>query len=392
MDRRSRGFKLLILTKHPANALKDITNDSSGTLTSDSVELNKTIKLFREKDQDHTDTKSAENEKCLAEKNEEKLQSALTELQKEIHMTQNILDIGENNDLSSSFLNNAIISGIEQTDITNYDSFIFSDEMLNAHTTNDIDAPTETLLDLKEKQREGNIINEDNDEEDATSHPGEVDNENNDPTYQIDDDGEQHSDEENNDSTEEVTQKRKKRRFSKPAEWKYNTNKINREKGVEYMGRKNNKFDRKKTKRVMKTRCLCSNKPLKTGKEIAIQCYKLTDEERKLIFVKFWSLSWPEKKIYISAKVLKNKTERARHRKDPEVSQRTTSYKYFLKNKSEEIRVCKLMFCNTLGLSMRTISAWIKGDMSSPTKSENEQNSDKNIKKKLYVLMKEGQT
>ncbi|CAH1103730.1 unnamed protein product [Psylliodes chrysocephalus] len=297
MDRRSRGFKLLSLTKHPANALKDITNDSSGTLTSDSVELNKTIKLFREKNQDnHTDTKSAENEKRFAEENEE--------------------------------------------------------------------------------------LNEDNDEEDATNHPEEVDNENNDPTYQIDDDGEQHSDEENNDSSEEVTQKRKKKRFSNPAEWKYNTNKINREKGVEYMGRKNNKFDRKKTKRVMKTRCLCSNKPLKTGKEIAIQCYKLTDEERKLIFAKFWSLSWPEKKIYISAKVLKNKTERSRHRKDPEVSQRTTSYKYFHKKKSE-----KLMFCNTLGLSMRTISAWIKDETSSPAKSE-EQNSDKNIKKKLYVLMK----
>lgn len=144
------------------------------------------------------------------------------------------------------------------------------------------------------------------------------------------------------------------------------------------MGRKNNKFDRKKTKRVLKTRCLCSKKSLKTGKEIAIQCYKLTDEERKLIFAKFWSLSWPEKKIYISAKVLKNKTKRSRHRKDPEVSQRTTSYKYFLKNKSEEIRVCKLMFCNTLGLSMRTISAWIKDEMSSPAKSEEEENSDKN--------------
>ncbi|CAH1107406.1 unnamed protein product [Psylliodes chrysocephalus] len=337
MDRRSRGFKLLSLTKHPANALKDITIDSSGTF-SDSVELNKTIKLFKEKDQDsHTDTKSAENEKCFAEENEE-LQSALTELQKEIHMTQNILDIGENNNLSSSFLNNAIISGIEQTDIiTNYDSFIFFDEikMFNANTTNDIAAQTETTLDFNKNQREGNIRNEDNDEEE------EVDNENNDPTYQIDDDGEQHSDEENNDSSEEVTQKRKKKRFFNPAEWKYNTNKINREKGVKYMGRKNNKFDRKKTKRVMKTRYLCSNKPLKTGKEIAIQCNKLTHEERKLIFAKCWSLSWSEKKIYIFAKVLKNKTERSGHRNDPEVSQRTTSYKYFLKKKSEEIRVYK---------------------------------------------------
>ncbi|CAH1102900.1 unnamed protein product [Psylliodes chrysocephalus] len=152
-----------------------------------------------------------------------------------------------------------------------------------------------------------------------------------------DNDGEQYSDEENNDSSEEVTQKRKKKRFSNPAEWKYNTNKINREKEVEYMGRKNNKFDRKKTKKVMKRRYLCLNKPLKTGKEIAIQCYKLTDEERKLISAKFWSLSWPEKKIYISAKVLKNK--RSRYRKDPEVSHRSTSYKYFLKKKSEEIRV-----------------------------------------------------
>lgn len=119
-------------------------------------------------------------------------------------MTQNILGIGENNDLSSSFLKNAIISSIEQTNIiTNYDSFIFSDEMLNANTTNDIAAPTKTPLDLKEDKRERSIRNEDSDEN-ATKHPEEVDNENNDPTYQIDDDGEQHSDEENNDSSEEV--------------------------------------------------------------------------------------------------------------------------------------------------------------------------------------------
>lgn len=75
--------------------------------------------------------------KCFVEENEE-LQSALTELQKEIRMTQNIFDIGEN-----SFLNNAIISGIEQTDIiTKYDSFIFFDEMLNVNTTNIIAAQT----------------------------------------------------------------------------------------------------------------------------------------------------------------------------------------------------------------------------------------------------------
>lgn len=282
MDHRTRGFKLFSLTKHPANALKDITNDSTGTSTRDSIELNTTIKLFKDKDQDnHTDTKTVENEKCFVEENEEKLESALAELEEEIHMTENILDIRKNNDLLSSFLNNAIISGIEQTD-TNFGSFIFSDEMLNAKTTNDIDAPTETPLDFEKNFREGNINNEYNHEEDATNHSEEVDNENNDPTcYQIGNDGEQHSDKENNDSSEEVLRKRKKRRFSNPAEWKYNTNKRNREKGVQYMGRKNNKFDRKKTKRVMKTRCLCLNKPLKTRKEIVIQCYKLTHEERK---------------------------------------------------------------------------------------------------------------
>ena len=95
-------------------------------------------------------------------------------------------------------------------------------------------------MDFEQNQREGNISNEDNDKEDATYHPEEVDNENNDPTYQNGNDREPHSDEENNDSSKEVSRKRKKRRFSNPAEWKYNTNKRNREKGVEYMGRKNN--------------------------------------------------------------------------------------------------------------------------------------------------------
>ncbi|XP_050305854.1 putative uncharacterized protein DDB_G0267716 isoform X1 [Anthonomus grandis grandis] len=211
MDRTSSGFKLLSLTRHPTNALKDIiTNDSSATLTGDSIELNTTIKLFKGKDQDnHTDTKSAENEKCFEEEDEEKLQSALAELHEEIHMTENIFRHRRKNDLSSSFFNNAIISGIEQTD-TNFDSFIFSDEMLNANTTNDIDAPTETPLDLEKNLQEGNISNEDNDEEDAKNHPEEEDNENNDPTYQIGNDREQYSDEENNDSSEEVSRKRKK--------------------------------------------------------------------------------------------------------------------------------------------------------------------------------------
>lgn len=109
-------------------------------------------------------------------------------------MTENILDIGKNNDLSSSFLNNAIISGIVQTN-TNFGSFIFFDEMLNANTRNDIDAPTETPLDFEKNLREGNVNNEDNHEEDATNHSEEVDNENNDPTYyQIGNDREQHSD------------------------------------------------------------------------------------------------------------------------------------------------------------------------------------------------------
>lgn len=90
-----------------------------------------------------------------------------------------------------------------------------------------------------------------------------------------------------------------------------------------------------------------------------MQCSKLSEEERLSIFKKFWTLTWNEKKIYVRSRIIKKNIERARHRKNETDTRRTCSLQYFMDIKHEKIKVCKTMFCHTLGMSVRTISKWM---------------------------------
>lgn len=293
------------------------------------------------------------------------LQAAIAAVRDEVQAANQIFEIEENNVSSSTFIDNAILYEDEQIE----DNFNFSDDLINANTTSSEETNEVISRHVLERVEKENINNEDSGQEGGRSDDLEaVENENN-IDHTLYESEEKNSGEERDSDPEIDVRKRKKRRLSDPRAWKYNTIKKNRENGAEYFGRKNNKFEIKKAKRVMKMRCQCTDKSTKGGKAMRIQCFKLTDENRKSIFSKFWSLSWPEKKHYIAARVSKDRTTRARHRNDPGVSQRTVSYRYFLKNKGDEIRVCKLMFCNTLGVSMRTISDWINKELSSPSTS-----------------------
>ncbi|KAB0793756.1 hypothetical protein PPYR_13376 [Photinus pyralis] len=324
MDRRSRSFKILTLAQQPTSVLNERRN--------------------------------VENENYFIEATEVDLQSAIVALTEEIEITNQLFEQeGAGNDLSPSLINNAIHE-TEQTE----DNHFVAEEPANL---------------LEQVKNTANYTRR-KDEEKMSHNPEEVDNNSTDPTYQMD------TSEDENDPNIANVRKRKKKRLSDPTSWKYNINKKNREKGTVYMGRKENKFDVMKNERAMKERCQCVHKLTKMGNEMSIQCYKLTNEDRKSIFFKFWYLSWAEKKRYVSARVYKKSTKRARNRNDPEVSQRTSSYTYLLRTTKEQIRVCKVMFCNTLGVSIRTISEWVKNELTSPAKNDQDQHTTTSAEKR----------
>lgn len=198
-----------------------------------------------------------------------------------------------------------------------------------------------------------------------------------DTPYTVSEVEEEDSDDDSRDEREK--RKRKKKRLSDPTEWKYNKFKRRREMGLDYNGRKGKEFKTHKSKRALKKRCNC------TEKETQIKCFSLYEEDRQHIFAKFWELSWPEKRVYVTSRVLKSAIKRARNRKNDTDSQRSVSYRYFLNRKGDQIRVCKTMFCNTLGISLRTISDWLKKDIDSPDKNKDTPlpgNKENNIRRK----------
>lgn len=96
-----------------------------------------------------------------------------------------------------------------------------------------------------------------------------------------------------------------------------------------------------------------------------MQCKIFTEKERNEIFKSFWSdISWDQRKIYINCLIKKQETKRHRNRKE-QISRRKFGWAYYLRkpNNDDELRVCKTMFLNTLGLKERTVIDW-KNDTS----------------------------
>lgn len=155
--------------------------------------------------------------------------------------------------------------------------------------------------------------------------------------------------------TEINVRTRKRRRDVNESTWNKNDNKVNRQAGLPYNGKC--KTDTKwvynlpRSAKTMKARCLCNE-------EQTIKCKEISDEERNKLFVKFWKLTWGEKKIYLTTLIEKCTTKRARNRKEENVSRRGCSYYYYLDVPARK-RVCKTMFCNTFAIPPRTIGHWI---------------------------------
>ena len=127
-----------------------------------------------------------------------------------------------------------------------------------------------------------------------------------------------------------------------------------RMRGEEYLGvqKKGNKWvqDVKKPARKMGARCSCK---LKTCKEV-------TDELCEEIFDEFWKeMTWDQKKTCVKSWVLVHPVKR---RRETTVSERRShSLVYHLRSPGRDklIKVCKIMFLNTLNLGEWTVRGWV---------------------------------
>lgn len=164
----------------------------------------------------------------------------------------------------------------------------------------------------------------------------------------------------NDDESVEPLPKRRKRHLVNRNTWKQSINQTNREKGKEYLGRK--KVDDvwttiPKKNRTIRPRCECKLSKKKT--KSILQCDKFTEEERNLIFTKFWNdMNWEQRKTFVYMSVKNQETKRHRNRKDENSSRRQFSSIYFLNKHDNAHRVCKKMFLNTIGMGERMINIW----------------------------------
>lgn len=142
--------------------------------------------------------------------------------------------------------------------------------------------------------------------------------------------------------------------------WCENINRLNREKGKSYLGKKKDNgkwnYNLLKEPRSLKVSCNCK---LSKNEKSMLQCRRLQEDERKVIFKQFWEYTWTQKKMFVNNHVCVNQT--VRKRGENENSRRTYSNKFYLGK--GRLRVCKAMFFNTLGVKEWVIKKWAKGDL-----------------------------
>lgn len=151
--------------------------------------------------------------------------------------------------------------------------------------------------------------------------------------------------------------KRKKRCQVDKKDWNIEKNRLNREKGIQYYGKRKveGKWlqDVRKSKKEIKPRCKCQE-----NKNGVFNCHLITENDRESLFKQFWAMDWGEKKIFVNCLIKCITPKRKRDRKDPNKSQRKNSMVYYLKKNDEMIRVCKTLFINTFSITTYQCWAW----------------------------------
>lgn len=148
------------------------------------------------------------------------------------------------------------------------------------------------------------------------------------------------------------TRKRKADRLT----WKREQSRKNRMLGKEYVGFKkiDNKYVQQENKPKRTMGPLCNSQFCARSK--VFFCSHLTQEIRSSIFNKFWSMTWSQKKIFVSSMV--DKTEIKRKIKGTD-TRRTNSKAYYFQIEGKRERVCLITFINTLGIKEWTVRYWL---------------------------------
>lgn len=196
--------------------------------------------------------------------------------------------------------------------------------------------------------------------------PYATDHDSDDPDFVLDNQGNNNlqqtesSDTENENEDVKEENKKSRKRKRNVANWKRNSIKSSRNSGKEYMNWKGNIQAQRKLKPPCKN---CRNKCTE----------KIPEEERKLIFLNFWSLSdINRQRDFISKFTCLEEKKRCRKRSKSEVnngvqSRRKRTFTYFLSCGGKRILVCKTFFLNTLSISGQMVATVVSKMGSSGT-------------------------
>lgn len=150
---------------------------------------------------------------------------------------------------------------------------------------------------------------------------------------------------------------RKRRKKADPTQWTRNITKKLRMKGKEYVGfRKAGTTviqDVPREERKIKPTCestVCANSKKRN-------CRLFTEEQRKVIYERFWGLTWGERKSFVCGYV--TKVAKKTNTTDCD-SRRNFTLIYHLSNGQETYQVCRDMFLNTFGIGYRMVQSWVK--------------------------------
>ncbi|CAH1980252.1 unnamed protein product [Acanthoscelides obtectus] len=285
-----------------------------------------------------------------------------------------------NNDNSTSFNHLEVPTGLNDASISiDFDHFDSQTDLNDAISmNNELDNPEILGTEQDEYNTNNTITNTSSEHDDGAADDLDVsyvpeENDSDSSNSANEDNSNYH--EERNDPDTSLPTKRTRRKRKLSESWNYNINKYKRLRGQPYQGKKEItgtwNYNINKPGKFLENPCNCSL----SRKKSAIQCQKMTEENRLKIFQKFWNtMTWNERKLQVQALV--NCDNVKRRRGELEVSKRKYSMKYFLQVDLEKIRVCKRMFGSTLGLKETLILSWIKEFNSEPDDHQRSRKSE----------------
>lgn len=149
---------------------------------------------------------------------------------------------------------------------------------------------------------------------------------------------------------------RKRKRKADSETWKRQLNKKDRMLGKAYLGFKKvgNNYHQKEPKpeRSMGPKCMsafCIRSKI-------FFCPNLSEDIRKDVFNRFWSMTWFEKKMYVRSMI---DTEHVKRKTIEGNSRRSDTKLYYLQIDGKKERVCLKTFLATLGIKEWTVRYWL---------------------------------